>query len=280
MNKQISRISNKLMKTRVLAESKNLKRHIPATRKMSHGVLHAMLQKYQMVYIKPCCGSLGEGVIRVEQRTHHSRSSSRGRDSIVTQKCTYRYQAGTRVSTFTDYDKAYQAIMEETGGKSYLVQKGIRLLTYGGRPFDIRVMVQRNLKGEWEATGAAGRVAHPEKVVTNGSQGGTIYPVEELLRAYTRPEKRSALIIQMNKLGVKSAIQLSSAYPALNEIGVDLALDRRLTPWILEVNTAPDPCPFTKLKDTRMLERIVRYGKAYGRTYNLKCMKAKRGMRG
>lgn len=280
MNKQISRISNKLTKTRVLAEKPELKRHIPDTRRMSRSVLHAMLQKYQMLYIKPCCGSLGEGVIRVEQRTHTSRGSSGGRDSIVTHKCTYRYQAGTRVSTFSDYDKAYQAIMEETGGKSYLVQKGIRLLTYGGRPFDIRVMVQRNLQGKWEATGAAGRVAHPQKVVTNGSQGGTIYPVEELLSVHTRPEKRSALITQLNELGVKSARQLSSAYPALNEIGVDLALDRRLTPWILEVNTAPDPCPFTKLKDTCMLERIVRYGKAYGRTYNLKCMKAKRGMRG
>lgn len=82
----------------------------------------------------------------------------------------------------------------------------------------------------------------------------------------------------MYKLGVKCALQLSSAYPGLKEIGLDLALDRRLTPWILEVNTAPDPCPFTKLKDTRMLDRIVRYGTAYGRTYKLKCMKAKRGV--
>ncbi|MEK3686023.1 YheC/YheD family protein [Paenibacillus sp. FSL R10-2736] len=278
MKKQISRISNKLTKTRVLAEKPELKRHIPDTRRMSRSVLHAMLQKYQMVYIKPCCGSLGEGVIRVEQRTPASRGSSGGRDSVVTQKCTYRYQAGTRVSTFADYDKAYQAIMEETGGKSYLVQKGIRLLTYGGRPFDIRVMVQRNPQGKWEATGAAGRVAHPQKVVTNGSQGGTIYPVEELLGVHTSLKKHSALITQMNELGVKSAIQLSTAYPALNEIGVDFALDRRLSPWILEVNTAPDPCPFTKLKDTRMLDQMIRYAKAYGRTYNLKCMKAKRGI--
>ncbi|AIQ57908.1 YheC/YheD family protein [Paenibacillus borealis] len=278
MNKQISRISNKLTKTRVLAEKPELKRHIPDTRRMSRSGLHAMLQKYQMVYIKPCCGSLGEGVIRVEQRTHKSRSNAGGRDSDVTNKYSYRYQSGTRVSTFSDYDKAYQAIMKETRGKSYLVQKGIRLLTYSGRPFDIRVMVQRNPKGKWEATGAAGRVAHPQKVVTNGSQGGTIYPVEELLKAYTGLEKRSALITQMNGLGVKAAIQLSSVYPALNEIGVDLALDQQLTPWILEVNTAPDPCPFTKLKDTRMLDQIIRYGKAYGRTYNLKCMKAKRGI--
>jgi glutathione synthase/RimK-type ligase-like ATP-grasp enzyme len=219
-----------------------------------------------MVYIKPCCGSLGEGVIRVEQRKTGSK------------KLSYRYQAGTQVNIFSDYAEAYRSIRSETRGRSYLVQKGIRLLTYGGRPFDIRVMVQRNLQGKWEATGVAGRVAHPRKVVTNGSQGGTIYPVEELLNAYTGTGKCSTLISQMEEIGVKSAIRLSSAYPRLQEIGVDLALDRRLTPWILEVNTAPDPCPFTKLSDPRMLNQIIKYGQAYGRTYNLKCMKAKRGM--
>lgn len=91
-------------------------------------------------------------------------------------------------------------------------------------------MVQRNLQGKWEATGAAGRVAHPQKVVTNGSQGGTIYPLETLLKAYTRSEKRKSLLAQMYGLGVKCAIQLSSAYPGLKEIGLDVALDQRLTP--------------------------------------------------
>lgn len=275
MKEQISRISNKLTKTRVLAKKAELKRHIPETRQLSRKILQAMLQNHQMVYIKPCCGSLGEGVIRVELRSGSEAGGSEA-DSGTTRS--YRYQAGTRISTFSNYNEAYQALLAETRGRAYLVQKGIRLLTYGGRPFDIRVMVQRNPQGEWEATGAAGRVAHPQKVVTNGSQGGTIYPVETLLKAYTRLGKRSELLAKLNWLGVKCAIQLSSAYPGLKEIGLDLALDQRLTPWILEVNTAPDPCPFTKLKDTRMLERIVRYGKAYGRTYKLKCMKAKRGV--
>ncbi|WP_339315859.1 YheC/YheD family protein [Paenibacillus sp. FSL R10-2734] len=261
MKEPIRRVSNKLTKTRVLVRSAEIKKHVPVTRKMDKNTLYNMLKKHKMVYIKPCCGSLGQGVMRVEQTSAQ-----------------YSYQSGTHVHKFSDYDTAYRAIFRETQGKSYLVQKGIRLLVYDGRPLDIRVMVQRNPKGGWEATGFAGRVAHPRKVVTNGSQGGTIFPVDVLLEAYTSAENCNTLIQTMKQIGVKSAKQLSTAYPGLQEIGVDIALDRRLKPWILEVNTAPDPCPFTKLKDTRMIDRIVKYAKAYGRTYNLKCMKSKQGL--
>lgn len=261
MKKQLTHISNKLTKTRVLVRSPGLHKHVPATKKMDQNALLEMLQKYRMVYIKPCCGSLGRGVIRVEQ---HSGGS-------------WVYQAGTTIRRFSDYGKVYLALRSETLGKPYLVQKGIRLLTYDRRPFDIRVMVQRNLKGGWEATGIAGRVAHPRKVVTNGSQGGTIYPAGVLLNAYTNSDNRKALIAKMKDIGVKCARQLSTAYPGLLEIGVDIAVDRQLNLWILEVNTAPDPCPFTKLEDKRMLQRIVRYAQAYGRTYSLKCTKSKKG---
>jgi hypothetical protein len=265
-------ISSKLVKARALSGSKELRSHLPVARKMNRDTLRGMLQKHGMVYIKPCCGSLGRGVIRIERLAGTSGGDKKA------ERWRYQYQAGTRVRTFAGYDAAWSAIMKEIQGESYLVQKGIRLLAYEGRPFDIRVMVQRNLKRQWEASGIAGRVAHPRKVVTNGSQGGTIYPVEILLRAYASNEKGKALIAAMKELGVKAARQLAAVFPGIQEIGVDIALDRRLKPWILEVNTNPDPCPFTKLGDGRMLRRIIRYGKAHGRTYSLKCTKSKRGV--
>ncbi|UUZ90327.1 YheC/YheD family protein [Paenibacillus sp. P25] len=44
-----------------------------------------------------------------------------------------------------------------------------------------------------------------------------------------------------------------------------MAIDQKLYPWILEVNTWPDPWIFRKLKDKRIFRRIYRYSKAYGR---------------
>ncbi|MFB6473296.1 MULTISPECIES: YheC/YheD family protein [Paenibacillus] len=73
------------------------------------------------------------------------------------------------------------------------------------------------------------------------------------------------------------AAHMSHRYPALNELGLDLAVDQDLTPWILEVNTLPDPCPFTKLREQDTIQRIVAYGRAYGRRYPLNCTKSKQG---
>ncbi|GAB7055804.1 MULTISPECIES: YheC/YheD family protein [Paenibacillus] len=280
MKRAIRRVSNKLTKTRVLRGNKSLRRRILATRRMDRDALYAMLQKYTMVYIKPCNGSQGKGVIRVERIPESGGNDSQDSIDVIDRKkrIKYRYQTGVRVHQFTNYRKTYRAILKETRGRPYLVQKGVRLLVHAGRPFDVRVMVQRNPKGRWKATGIVGRVAHPRKVVTNGSQGGTIYPVEVLLKVYTGKEKRKALMSKMKKIGVKAARQLSAAYPGMREIGADIALDRRLKPWIIEVNTNPDPCPFTKLKNRSMIRRIIRYAKGYGRTYKLRCTKSKQGV--
>lgn len=261
-------IPDKRAKTKVLMKSRKLSGFVPETRLMSPDSLLAMLHKYGMVYIKPCYGSEGRGVMKIEKVRNADLSGRKG---------SYRYQLEERIFTFSNFEAAYRSIRKGTNGKSYLVQKGIHLLTYGKRPFDIRLMVQKNLQGFWKVTGAAGRVAHPRKIVTNGSQGGTIYPVEYLLKEYASPRMRRELVKSMNHIGIAAAKQLYNAYPGVREIGLDIALDRQLKPWILEANTMPDPCPFTKLKDKSMLHTIIRYGKAFGRKYNLHCTRARRG---
>ncbi|MDQ0114725.1 YheC/YheD family protein [Paenibacillus harenae] len=252
---------DKWVKTKVLLRNRELSRHVPKTKLFSKQTLYGMLRNYGMVYAKPVDGQMGIGVMRVEL--------NRGG---------YSYQNGLRKSSFGSYDALYSALVRETKGKVYVVQKGINLLKHKGRPFDIRLMVQKSPHGGWEATGTLGRVAHPRKIVTNGSQGGSIYPTALLLKKYSDAGYRNRLLRHMDYIGLVTAKQMRAAYPGLNVIGLDLALDKRLKPWILEVNTSPDPCPFTLLPDQTMLRRIIKYAKAYGRRYALNCGKAKRGV--
>ncbi|TVY09488.1 YheC/YheD family protein [Paenibacillus cremeus] len=257
--KRCKRISSKLKKHVVLLRDRQLSDYVPSTLRLTRGSFRSMLNRYGMVYIKPVTGSLGIGVMRVEKK---------GR--------TYRYKSGLRTRAFRSFTRMYRSVEPSIRRKRYLVQKGIHVLKYQGRPFDFRVVMQKNPNRQWEWTGTAARVAHPGKVVTNGSQGGTIYPAQRLLRSLAGKRKASTLMHHMTRLGRLTARQFGQAFPAMNELGLDIAIDRRFKPWILEVNTSPDPCPFTKLDDRSMLRRMVRYAKAYGKVYNLTCNKAKK----
>ncbi|WP_373232942.1 YheC/YheD family protein [Cohnella sp.] len=261
MNKQRA-VSSKWTKTRVLARSNSLAPHIPTTRRLNRRTLSLLLKKHGMVYVKPVSGSCGIGVMRLDQ-----------------QKGKWIVRDGRKRTKFGTFHAQFQWLRKRIRRKSYIVQRGIHVLRYKGRPIDFRVMIQKGRKAKWKVTGTAARVAHPRKAVTNGSQGGSIYSTRVLLRRTTGNKQARRLLSKFNRMARLTARRFSQAYPRMNELGLDIAVDRRNRAWILEVNTRPDPCPFTKLADSSMLRRIVRYAKGYGRNYSLKCIKAKRGAR-
>ncbi|CAI6074742.1 YheC/YheD family protein [Cohnella sp. JJ-181] len=252
-------VSSKLVKTGLLRGGR-LGRHVPRTVPLSWDRLRRMLGKSGMVYAKPDTGSQGIGIMRVDRGKGY-----------------YRYQLGTERRRFRTHVGLYRSMRRQIGARRYLIQQGVHVLRHEGRPFDFRVMTQKNAAGRWVNTGIAGRVAHPGKIVSNGSQGGTIYEAARLLRPIAGRARAARLIGGMRGLALLAAERFGRAYPAMNELGIDIAVDRGLKPWILEVNTRPDPCPFAKLDDRTAIRRIVRYGRGYGRRYCLRCGKAKKG---
>ncbi len=259
MNRQTA-VSSKWIKTRVLARSASMAPHIPTTLRLNRGTLARLLNRFGMVYVKPVSGSLGVGVMRID----------RFRGSWV-------IQAGKKRIAFSAFRTMFRWLRKRMNGKSYLVQRGIRMLRYKGRPVDFRVMVQKSRRTGWKITGTAARVAHPRKAVTNGSQGGSIYAAKSLLRRLSGSRQATRLSRKFKRFGLLTARRFSQAYPRMRELGLDIAVDRRLRSWILEVNTRPDPCPFAKLANSSMLRNIVRCARGYGRFYNLRCVKARRG---
>ncbi|XEC97253.1 YheC/YheD family protein [Paenibacillus tarimensis] len=259
MNKKRKYISNKLVKTTIVWRNKRIRKYVPPTCRLTFDNLRQMLLKFNMVYIKPVTGSLGIGVMRVVKDGEK-----------------YSYKKDTRLFRFSSYQKLYLSVRKCIGSRTYLVQKGIEMLKLEDRPFDFRVMIQRNPQKKWETTGTAARVAYPNKAVTNGSQGGTIYPALELLEKTAGKEKAESLLEEMAQIAKWTAGEFERSYPAMNELGLDIAVDNDLRPWIIEVNTRPDPCPFTKLPDSSAIDTIIDYAKSYGREYRMKCLKSKK----
>ncbi|NOV03854.1 YheC/YheD family protein [Paenibacillus planticolens] len=240
-------ISSKWVKTKALLLNKELRNFVPDTKIYNQANLLTMLNKHKMVYVKPTTGSAGNGVIRVEKTKHYS------------------FQNGQTRRTFPTFQGLFTALNKSKLNRTYLIQQGIHLLTHHNRIFDIRIMVQKNPKQSWEATGYIGRVAHPRKIVTNFHNSGKPLPLELLLGSYLQNRKKHDYITFLRQLSYKIAVHYQKVYPGFKEIGIDYGVDKKLKPWVLEVNTSPDPFIFNQLKEKKMFFKVLRFARSNGR---------------
>jgi hypothetical protein len=248
---------SKWIKTMTLMRSKTLSGYVPETRRLTPESLKAMLQKHRMVYLKPVKGSQGKGVIRAEMATKPGVPR-------------FQYQIGTKKRTFDDFHPFLRSVERARYRKPYLVQQGIPLLTYDGRRFDVRIMVQRTASRPWQATGYIGRLAHPKRIVTNYHSQGTAMPLERLLAPHLSGAAKRRFRRDLLHLGVRIARHLNRRHPHLRELGIDFGIDKQLKPWVLEVNTGPDVHIFKELKDKKIFNRVLRLSKENGRYRKVK----------
>jgi glutathione synthase/RimK-type ligase-like ATP-grasp enzyme len=248
MQKSGQYVGSKWNKTKVLLQNRYLSKFIPKTRKLNQSVLNSMLNEFRMIYLKPINGTYGKGVIRVAKQQ-------------TSKKITFHYQQGLEKRSFLTLPALYQSIMKNKMKRNYIAQQGIHLLKYNNRLFDLRIMVQRNLKGIWESTGIIGRVAHPKKIVTNYHSGGTPISFKRIFKPYLTVEQIDEYDHILKKFGQDIAVAMSKKYPLLNTLGIDVGVDKKLYPWIIEVNTNPDLYIFKKLKDKEIFQKMYRYAK-------------------
>ncbi|KGE19978.1 YheC/YheD family protein [Paenibacillus wynnii] len=277
---RIQRVSSKWAKTKAILRNRDLAVYIPDTRKYSLDTLEEMLILYDMVYIKPDRGTYGSGVMRVEQRVVTLSASTQGDQEnqedppenlevkVENTKLMYILRYLKSAEVFSSPEELDRALIKIIQNQPYLIQKGINLLTHKQRPFDLRVLTQKNLDGLWETTGMLSRVAAPHKIITNYHSGGKIKSVKAVLEDHMNTFEVDSTINQLKALGVLMARQLERTYPGIKEIGLDVALDPHHNLWLLEINTLPSIVVFKLFSDKSIYRRIHRYAAAYGRVKN------------
>ncbi|NHN30485.1 YheC/YheD family protein [Paenibacillus agricola] len=240
------RSSSKWSKYKVLKKSQSLVRYLPATYPLKKKPFWRLLNQYDEVIVKPTGSYGGRGVLLIK--------------ALGGQK--FLVRAGAKRKKITGTTKLLNYVRPPSS-KNLIVQQRISLATINGRPFDLRVMVQRLRKSSWEITGKLAKVAGKGYIITNMRRShGSILPVKKAIqRSQLKSLSTHSLLAHIDQVALLTAKQLKSYYPRIRSIGIDLGLDKSGKVWIIEANFKPAASLFLNLKDKSMYRRIRFFSK-------------------
>jgi hypothetical protein len=236
---------NKWNKYLTMVKHGSVRRFLPETRWLTEVNVWNMLKRYGHIVIKPIGSYGGNGVFMVK---------SLGNDK-------YRFQSGAKVSIVTGKANAYARIRKLTG-KSSIIQRKIQLGRVQGRPYDLRVMVQRSRgSSSWSITGKLAKVAGKGYIITNTNRsGGYVTSVDRVFSSALSSSGRSRARAQLSKAAHAAAHSLVKRFPHQRVMGIDMGVEPSGKVWIIEANFRPSLSLFSKLKDKSMLRKIKSYG--------------------
>ncbi|MBB6732493.1 YheC/YheD family protein [Cohnella zeiphila] len=214
-------LASKWLKTNALLANPYLANHIPPSRLLNAANLRTMLGRYGMVVIKPVRGGGGIGVMKITR-------------AGGAYKCTYM----ARTHTFRSFGGLMSHVNRSRRGKAYLIQKGIRLASVGGRPIDYRVKYVKE-NGSWTFRSMVGRLARRGLFVTNLCRGGLQMTAAQGIGRSLSPRLISSKKSEMRRLTRMATSLMERRFPGIGQLGYDYGIDRNGHIWILEVNTRP-----------------------------------------
>jgi hypothetical protein len=219
---------NKWRVHQFLTSNPELHPFLPETRLLNTINLAQMLQNHRELYLKPCNGSLGRGIIKA---TVNSQGNIK---FIINDRYKFRGTAANHVELLKKTQKYRK-------GKAYIVQQGLSLATYKGCPFDIRIIFQKNHMGEWQLAKKFIRVAPRGSSISNLSSGGRAEKASTVFQDIYKDQK----IIETKNSQLSSLCQIvastleKSSKLIYGELGLDIGIDQLGNPWLIEVNSKP-----------------------------------------
>lgn len=196
-----------------------LRPHLPETARVEGPEdVTRMLERHGTVVLKPAASSRGRGISFVRQ-------TGQGRELVP---------GGRTAETVACPPGDWQAAIQPG---QYLCQQAIPLAEVEGRPFDIRVQIQKDGSGRWTCSGMACRLAREGSLLVNLGQGAEPLRLEEALaRSFGDALPPADVRREAARLALRVGRCMDGGQAHLGELGTDLALDRQGRLWFVEVN--------------------------------------------
>lgn len=241
---------NKALLVRALGRHPELSRHLPETMLFRDGGgLQRFLQRHRRIYLKAVGGSLGNDIMQL---------SYNERGTLL-----LRYNAGptrTRTARFDSWGRLLEQIAQLMRGRKFVMQQAIRLALADGRPFDLRLLVQKHPSGRWNFTGGAARVAGPGQITTHVPRGGRRLAMDEALHKGFGEAAAAPLSAHVASLATKAASAMEQALRReFIEMSLDVGVDVHGHAWIFELNAKPlhfDEIHIQRQRNTNLLAYV------------------------
>jgi len=216
-----------------LSASDKTRGYIPTTVKYSPTVkLLDLLKSHSLLYFKPARGKAGKGIMRVERVTRNGKKPKYVL-SVQEERSSQEFQ-------FPSLPLLRRYLDSVIGREDYIVQQGVKLSSFKGRPFDMRVLVQKNRRGVWQVSGIGARMAGETSITTHVPRGGSIDNPAKLLRGIYGRARTVRILRSAKRMALTIAKQIEkSCGHNLGEMSMDLGVDRRGKLWFFEANSKP-----------------------------------------
>jgi hypothetical protein len=231
----------------ILSEHDELKRLLPQTVRFdSNETLKQMILRHSALFLKPVEGKAGIGMMRMcrtPQGVEMIYQGAREKKRYITKRLSTLSQI---VNTFSQK-------------RPYLIQQAIPLAKFKDRPFDVRMLYQKNGSGQWGLTGAGIRVAGATAISTHVPMGGRIESIDHVLDHVFSGEAKS-LYQKLEKTGLEIAKWIEYKQGGLlGEMSMDIGIDQNRNIWFFEANAKPMKFDEPEIRE-RSLRRIIQYG--------------------
>ncbi|WP_240416237.1 YheC/YheD family protein [Paenibacillus periandrae] len=217
-----------------LNKSKETGPYIPTTQKLTTSDdLEKLLHKHSSLYLKPVRGKAGKGIMKVSRIIEKTTRAQKYQLSV-------QDKTRSHISRYTNVSQLWTQINQMMVTQDYIMQQAISLSLYKQRPFDLRVLVQKNSKGAWTVTGIGARLAGKQSITTHVPRGGSIDDPAKLLSAGFGAAESKKILQRARSASLLIAKQIGKASGStLGEMSLDLGVDTTGQIWFFEANSKP-----------------------------------------
>jgi hypothetical protein len=207
----------------------DIKSYIPETIiKPNKEQLVPLFRKYRTVYLKPACGSLGLGILKL---SHHPEQGILAR---------YRGGNQNQLKRFANISSALKYFFDKKSLARYIAQQGIQLIKINDRSIDFRVHTNKDKSGQWQLTAVAAKVAGRGSVTTHMRTGGRVLFYLDVIRHCFSSDQQSKVLKKLEAASLTLSKAIDESLPGyIGELGFDIGIDQSGHPWMFEANSKP-----------------------------------------